>query len=144
MPVEQIAGQYQATPQAFADGQTIAVQVDEQGNLKIAGSSGMTPIQTGGPLYERVPESQTAVPLGTGAVGDTLTRAVLIPKTLNPGAVTIIDGSDSGMIIFTGGTASVSTLHSFVVELGIKSVTGGWTVTTGANIDVMFVGNWTP
>lgn len=36
MPVEQIAGQYQATPQTFGDGNTIAAQVDAQGNLRVA------------------------------------------------------------------------------------------------------------
>ena len=37
MPVEQIAGQYQASPQTFVDGSTIAVQVDSAGNLKTSG-----------------------------------------------------------------------------------------------------------
>ena len=37
MPVEQIAGQYQATPKVFGDGQTVLVQVDSEGNMKIVG-----------------------------------------------------------------------------------------------------------
>ena len=45
MPVEQIAGQYQASPQTFTDG-TIAIQVDAQGNLKVGGSAPGTPTST--------------------------------------------------------------------------------------------------
>lgn len=134
-------GQYQTDVTTVRDGDNALVRITEDRELIIAGGS--TPVQTGGPLYERVPESETDAPLGTGAVGDTITRAILIPKTLNPGSVSITDGSESPMIIFTGGTASISTLHSFVVELGCKSTTGGWTVTTGANIDVLFIGDWT-
>jgi hypothetical protein len=40
MPVEQIAGQYQASPQTFSDGSTIAIQVDAQGRLIVVASSG--------------------------------------------------------------------------------------------------------
>ena len=46
MPVEQIAGQYQATPKTFGDGDTILAQVDAQGNLKTT-PSGVTPVGGG-------------------------------------------------------------------------------------------------
>lgn len=52
MSVEQIAGQYQATPKTFGDGQTVLVQVDAEGNLKTTGggtpgtpSSGVQSVQ---------------------------------------------------------------------------------------------------
>ena len=46
MPVEQIAGQYQASPKTFGDGDTILVQVDAKGNLKTS-ASGDAPVGGG-------------------------------------------------------------------------------------------------
>lgn len=46
MPVEQIAGQYLVSPPTFGDGQTVLVQVDAQGNLKVGGSAPGTPTST--------------------------------------------------------------------------------------------------
>jgi len=69
MPVEQIAGQYQATPKVFGDGQTILVQVDSQGFLKTV-DSGSAPV--GGGITWGAP---TAVAVTAGPASTTLIAA---------------------------------------------------------------------
>lgn len=92
--------------------------------------------------YETVAASQTAQALGiTGAVGDFIERLIIIPATTSPGAVSILDGSTS-ISIFPGGASSVATLTPIVVNLGIQSVNGAWSVTTGANVSVIGIGRF--
>lgn len=82
----------------------------------------------------------------TGAAGDYLSHVLVIPETTSPGAVTLYDGStspDVGVVIFTGGASSVSNLVPFAIPLAIKSVSGAWKITTGANVHVRAVGNFT-
>lgn len=79
---------------------------------------------------------------GSGAVGDFLAGVLIIPATLDPGGVSIEDGA-TNIPIFVGGTGSILTLHPFFVPLGIKSVSGGWEITTGANVSVIAIGNFT-
>lgn len=97
--------------------------------------------------YETVAASQSNQVLGaSGAAGDYLGGLLIVPNNLNPGAVTITDGSNSpdiAITVFGGGTASVSNKVPFFVPLGIKSVTGGWRVTTGADVSVIASGNFT-
>jgi hypothetical protein len=145
MSVEQIAGQYQATPQTFGDGQTILVQVDEKGRIIVAGASGGTPIPVaGGPNYEAVAAGQSNQVLGpTGAVGDILDGILIVPATTSPGAVTISDGNDTPITIFTGGAGSVIALIPFFVPVGARCLNAGWKVTTGANVSVLGVGRFT-
>lgn len=93
--------------------------------------------------FETVAASQTDQMLGaTGAAGDYLAGVLIIPATTSPGAVSIEDGS-SNTTIFTGGASSVSNLVPFFVPLGIYSVTGGWEITTGANVSAIGVGSFT-
>lgn len=97
----------------------------------------------GGTDYETVAASQTDQMLGaTGAAGDYLAGVLIIPATVSPGAVSIEDGS-TNITIFAGGTDSLLTLHPFFVPLGIKSTSGGWEITTGANVSVIGVGDFT-
>lgn len=97
--------------------------------------------------YETVAASQTSQVLGgAGAVEDYLSHLLIIPNTTSPGAVTIADGSNSpdiAMTVFAGGASSLSNKVPFIVPLGIKSVTGGWRVTTGADVSVIAVGSFT-
>ena len=96
-----------------------------------------------GSEYETVAASQTAQPLGAaGATGDLLNGLLIIPATTSPGAVTILDNATS-IPVFVGGSSSVSTLIPFFVPLGIKSVSGAWKVTTGANVSAIAVGDFT-
>ena len=94
--------------------------------------------------YETVAASATDQVLGaTGATSDYLAGLLIVPATTSPGAVSIKDGSGSGITVFTGGASSVSNLVPFFVPLGIKSTGGAWKVTTGTNVLVIASGNFT-
>lgn len=93
--------------------------------------------------YETVAASQTAQVLGaTGAIGDFLAGLLVTPASTSPGNVIILDNATS-ITVFAGGASSVSNLVPFFIPLGIKSVSGAWKVTTGANVSVIGVGNFT-
>lgn len=94
--------------------------------------------------YEPVAASQTDQMGGsTGAIGDTIEGVLIIPTTTSPGAVSIEDGS-TNTVIFDGGANSVGDLKPFYVPLmNIASVSGGWEVTTGANVRAIVFGNFT-
>lgn len=92
--------------------------------------------------YETVAASQTAQALGaTGATGDYIDKLVIIPATTAPGVVTLLDNATS-IPIWVGGTVGAD-LKPFVIDLGMKSVSGAWKVTTGANVSVIGVGRFT-
>lgn len=95
--------------------------------------------------YETVAASQTDQILGaTGAVGDYLAGLLITPTTTGAGSVSIKDGNGSSIAIFNTGT--LSNLVPFYVPLGIVTVnatTPGWKVTTGANVTVIGIGNFT-
>lgn len=94
--------------------------------------------------YETVAASASDQALGaTGATGDYLSGLLIVPATTSPGAVSIKDGSGSSITVFTGGASSVSNLVPFFIPLGIKSGSGPWKVTTGANVSAIGVGNFT-
>lgn len=94
--------------------------------------------------YETVAASQTNQALGAaGAIGDFLQGLLIIPGTTSPGAVSIKDGSGSVITVFTGGASSVSNLVPFFVVIGAKSVAGAWSVTTGANVSAIGLGDFT-
>lgn len=114
----------------------------------------MNPLDTGGALsnlgsgsYETVAASQTGQILGaTGAAGDYLSGLLFVPATTSPGTVSIADGNGSAIVIFAGGSGSLSNLVPFFVPLGmiaLATTTPGWHVTTGANIAVIGVGRFT-
>jgi len=93
--------------------------------------------------YETVAASQTAQVLGaTGAVGDYVAGLLVVPATVSPGLVTLLDNATS-IPVFVGGTNSILSLHPFFIPLGMKSVSGAWKVTTGANVSVIAIGNFT-
>lgn len=93
--------------------------------------------------YETVAASQTAQALGAaGAAGDYLAGLLIVPATTSPGAVSVTDGGGSAITLFTGGASSVSNLVPFFVPLGVRSNGGAWQVTTGANVSVVAVGDF--
>lgn len=93
--------------------------------------------------YETVAASQTAQVLGaTGATGDYIGSLLVIPATTSPGLVTLLDGAIS-IPVFVGGASSVSNLLPFTIQLGMQSVSGAWKVTTGANVSVIGIGDFT-
>ncbi len=90
--------------------------------------------------YETVAASQTAQVLGnTGATGDVIQRVIIIPATTSPGNVILLDNATS-ITLFTGGATSVADLKPIVVELGMKSASGPWKITTGASVSAIAVG----
>lgn len=94
--------------------------------------------------YETVAAGQTDQVLGaTGATGDFLQRLVIVPATTSPGNVLIQDGAGTEITVFAGGASSVSNLVPITADLGINSAAGAWSVTTGANVSVIAVGNFT-
>ena len=96
----------------------------------------LTPI-----VYETVAKSQTGQVLGpTGAQGDYLTRLIIVPETTGAGTVALLDGVTS-MNVFVTGT--LSNLTPIVIEFGMPSATGAWSVTTGDNVHVIAVGAFT-
>ena len=94
--------------------------------------------------YETVAASQTAQVLGlNGAVGDRILRLIIIPATVAGGVVTLLDGSTSIPVYVGGATTALLEVKPITVELGMCSVSGPWKVTTGANISVIAVGDFT-
>jgi hypothetical protein len=108
-----------------------------------AGTAMLGNVTPEGTEYETVAASQTAQALGaTGATGDYIAGVLIIPATNAPGNVLLLDNATS-ITIFTGGASSVSNLVPFFVPLGIKSVSGAWKITTGANVSCIGIGNFT-
>lgn len=92
--------------------------------------------------YETVAASQTDQALGaTGAAGDQLAGLLIVPATTGAGTVSIKDGSGSGINVFVTGT--LADLTPIWLPLGIRSTSGAWKVTTGANVSVIAVGSFT-
>lgn len=93
--------------------------------------------------YETVAASQTAQVLGaTGAAGDDLYGLTVVPETTSPGQVLLLDGATS-ITLFVGGASSVSNLIPFEIPVFLRSVSGAWKITTGANVHVIGRGNFT-
>lgn len=137
------------------DGTTNAVRLLAE-TTKVIGTVNISASQTVGitntPLtnfgageYETVAASATDQILGaTGGVGDYLSGLLITPTTTAAGSVSIKDGNGSAIPIFNTGT--LSNLVPFFVPLGmitVNATTPGWKVTTGANVTVIGVGNFT-
>ena len=89
-------------------------------------------VQTGGPHYETVAASQSDQALGaTGAAGDYLGRLVLIVSTAATAAVSIKDGAGSAIAVFPNSPGGG--VGTYTIELGIKSASGAWKVTTASS-----------
>ncbi|TPL40705.1 hypothetical protein [Mesorhizobium sp. B2-4-6] len=93
--------------------------------------------------YEIVAASQSAQVLGgSGAAGDYIAGILVIPATVDPGNVILLDNATS-ITVFTGGTGSVSNLVPFFIPLGMISVSGAWKISTGADVHCIAIGNFT-
>ena len=121
---------------------TIDGRVDGLETL-ITATNAKLDVQNASVEYETVAASATAQVLGaTGAAGDYISGVLIIPATTSPGNVLLLDNATS-ITIFAGGASSVTNLVPFFVPLGINSVSGAWKITTGANVSVIGVGNFT-
>lgn len=92
--------------------------------------------------YQAVAASLTDEVLGTtGAIGDLLQRLVISVATAASATVSIQDGADTATLIMPnspGGGVGV-----YMIELGIASRSGAWSVTTGAGSTVLAIGLFT-
>lgn len=88
--------------------------------------------------YETVAASQTAQVLGgTGAIGDYIQRLIVTIATSATGTVALLDNATSIPI-----TAANTPIGVYVVDLGMRSASGAWKVTTGAGATVIAVGRF--
>ena len=82
----------------------------------------------------------------SGAIGDYLDGILIIPTTVSCGVVSVLDGSMAvgGNNVFDGGgTTNLVTLVPFYVPIGAKARnSGGWKITTGANVRVIAFGTF--
>ncbi len=94
-------------------------------------------------MLETVAAGQTNQVLGgTGGVGDRIDFLLAVPASTSPGAITITDGINAGIVVFAGGASSLASLVPFPIPIGQPSESGPWKVTTGANIAVVAMGNF--
>jgi hypothetical protein len=105
------------------------------------------PVVLNSMTYKSILAGQTTALFGaTGASGDYLDGVLIVPAAAAAGAVSITDGSGTAITIFAGGgTTALPTLAPFFVPIGAVSSggAGGWKVTTGTNVSVIGIGNFT-
>lgn len=129
-----------ATSSSGTDGDYSTLNTDAAGRLHTVNPD-LTNFGAG--EYETVVASQVAQVIGsTGAVGDFIAGLLVIPETTSPDGIYLLDNA-TAIAVFTGGASSVSNLVPFFIPLGMKSVSGAWKVTTGANVSVIAIGNFT-
>lgn len=105
-----------------------------------ANKEAYSPVRIGGEDYETIAASQTDQVLGTtGATGDFIGRLIISINTAATASVTILDNTTS-IPILTGAAALVPGV--VVVDIGARSVSGPWKVTTGAGATVVAVGKF--
>ncbi len=93
--------------------------------------------------YETVAAGQTAQVLGvSGAQGDFIHGVVIVPAVAAAGLVTLIDGSTSIPLYVGGATTALLEVIPRFIELNMQSQTGPWKITTGADVSVIAVGNF--
>lgn len=91
-------------------------------------------------MYEAVAASQTTQTIGaTGALGDLLERVIITVVTSATGTVAIKDGGDTAITISAANTP----IGVYSVEIGARSKTGAWQITTGAGATAIAVGRFT-
>ncbi len=91
--------------------------------------------------YNYVSASATSQLLGpNGKKGDILQEMLIVPETTAAGTVSIQDGTGAARNVFVSGT--LSDLKPISLLLGMRSVSGGWSVTTGSNVHVIAIGRF--
>jgi hypothetical protein len=91
--------------------------------------------------YEYVAASQSNQKLGpVGGRGDVLSKLIIIPDTTAAGTVWLHDGGGLSQKVFVTGT--LADLSPIVLDMGMRSVSGDWSVTTGANVHVLAIGRF--
>lgn len=97
-------------------------------------------VESGAYEYVDVAAGASAQVLGgAGAIGDFLARLICVVSTALTSNVAITDGTGSAFTILQTNTA----IGTYILEVGARSTTGGWKVTTGAGVTVRAVGRFT-
>ena len=128
-----------------AGAQRVAVGTDPATVAGTAPVKTSVPIINGANTYNTIAASQSAQALtggSGGATGDYLSHCTVIPTTVSPGVVTILDNSTT-IYGFPGGSSSLSNLVPFSIPIGALSTSGAWKITTGAGLSVVCVGKFT-
>jgi len=90
--------------------------------------------------YETVAASQTDQVLGNvGKAGNLIEKLVITVATAATSTVSIKDGSGGSSISITAANTPIGV---YSVDIGARSVSGGWRVTTGAGASVVAVGDF--
>lgn len=131
---------------AVTNAGTFSVQVSNANANGRAVPGSSAPVVLNSMTGQFVAASASATQLGsTGAVGDNLDGLLIIPATAAAGAVSVLwDGTNTRQVFAGGGTTALPTLAPFYVPLGfVSGNSGGFKVTTGTNVSVIGVGNFT-
>jgi hypothetical protein len=76
----------------------------------------------------------------TGGVGDYIDGILIVPETTAAGTIALLDGTTSKNIFVTG---TLSDLKPHWIPIRARAVnSGGWSITTGANVHVKVCGNF--
>lgn len=93
--------------------------------------------------YTYIDENQE-VDVLDGFEGSRIKRIVIIPKTKEPGVISLMDGQSGEWFDVYCGVSDLiqlSVIETISVELDIKSENpGGWRIKTGANVNCIVVG----
>lgn len=94
--------------------------------------------------YQLAAASATTVLAGAGkgAKADIVEEIVIIPLTVAPGIVQLVDGDDTAITIFAGSAAYEASLKPVYLKLGARSRRGAWSVICGANVQVLACGRF--
>lgn len=94
--------------------------------------------------YKPIAASLNDVVAGTtGAVGDYLSGYIVYPQTVGCGQVVVKDNAAVLGTFPGGGTSPLPSCIPFFIPVGVYSVNGPFRFTTGANVTVLPVGNFT-
>lgn len=91
-------------------------------------------------MYEAVAAGQTTQTIGvSGAIGDLLERVIVTVVTSGAtGTVAIKDGADTAITIVAASTP----IGCYSIDIGARSKTGAWQITTGAGATAIAVGRF--
>jgi len=89
--------------------------------------------------YETVAAGQSDQAMGaTGKAGDIFETLVVTVATAASGTCSIKDGGGSAIPL----TAANTPIGVYIINLGIKSTAGAWSVTTGAGATALGIGQF--
>lgn len=94
---------------------------------------------SGGVQYETVAANVTAPQVmgAVGAAGDYLHQLICVVTTATAAQVQIKDGTGTAITILPATVGSVGTI---VIPVGLKSTVGAWQITTGTGVAVIACG----